>query len=782
MDASAYLLNHGWRGHGHSLDHTDRGIKKPLLVSKKVDVLGVGLHKHKAVSDQWWLRAFDQGLKSLGTGAETALSQVQKHGVHRGGLYANFVQGGQIEGSIEKKEGLLTSEDSEDAVEKSTSESKDIASTKMSTKRKRETERPAEKRARRKIERAEKVRTHVNEKREEEKQKAIEDGTYDPEAEAEKAAKRAHEKEINITAKSFILEAQRRGIIPYGPNEIRKGLIPTGANATMISQPSEDLITVLHSAGINPDKPVRVSGSIKAQKYARMKVQREVKRAAKAYLMGEPLPPLPATKEERKRLKKELKEKNKPPPEERAKRKEERIRAEAEKAAAAVERDCQRKQRREQSREEKAVVDQILAERAAAGGQDGQLVKSKKLDVSAFDNDADEIKLGLSNKGTLRKIPGVGTVDKYPSKAEKKAKKQEAAAIKDEIGEEEMQAIIRRNQAARYGVDIPKLEQYQERANEKGLTLAEYVDRRQQKKKELNAAKEQERLMKKWEGDCGEVIADDSAPAANEDEDASDDGLGFVIDTAGDEKLEFKVTSTRAAFENENKPKPIEVLKDLRAAASNGTAIPVIKTKKGTTPTNLATKAITAITEERPFTVVDDDGIPTLQWTPGTPIPSDPRIWEGVTVSDLPRRIREARKNWMAIQRLERKKAQDPNYRKTQTKARAARKIEAREKFLHAILHASRDAMRQNGVWGGYATVLGRENVPLVHVEGTEGRFSKHEVSLARTVARRTQRDEKRAERASVGKGKGWKKRERSEKQARIEMGISGFVDRRRNG
>ena len=40
MDASSYLKRHGWRGDGHSLDHTGRGIRKPLLVSKKVDVLG----------------------------------------------------------------------------------------------------------------------------------------------------------------------------------------------------------------------------------------------------------------------------------------------------------------------------------------------------------------------------------------------------------------------------------------------------------------------------------------------------------------------------------------------------------------------------------------------------------------------------------------------------------------------------------------------------------------------------------------------------------------------
>jgi nucleolar protein TMA23 len=100
MDASQYLKNHGWQGSGHSLDGNGRGLKKPLLVSKKVDVLGVGLNKHAAVSDQWWLRAYDQGLQSLGTGKESALAQAQKHGVNRGGLYGRFVKGEGMPGSL----------------------------------------------------------------------------------------------------------------------------------------------------------------------------------------------------------------------------------------------------------------------------------------------------------------------------------------------------------------------------------------------------------------------------------------------------------------------------------------------------------------------------------------------------------------------------------------------------------------------------------------------------------------------------------------------------------
>lgn len=107
MDASLLLKRQGWLGTGHSLDEhagnpskASRGLKRPLLVSKKVDVLGVGLNKHAAVSDQWWLRAYDQGLQTLGSGKESALAQAQKHGVNRGGLYGRFVRGEGVPGTI----------------------------------------------------------------------------------------------------------------------------------------------------------------------------------------------------------------------------------------------------------------------------------------------------------------------------------------------------------------------------------------------------------------------------------------------------------------------------------------------------------------------------------------------------------------------------------------------------------------------------------------------------------------------------------------------------------
>ena len=71
MNAEAYLRKQGWPGSGHSLDQSGRGIKKPLLIAHKNDQLGLGKKKAAhTTDDQWWLRAFDQSLQSIGTGKD----------------------------------------------------------------------------------------------------------------------------------------------------------------------------------------------------------------------------------------------------------------------------------------------------------------------------------------------------------------------------------------------------------------------------------------------------------------------------------------------------------------------------------------------------------------------------------------------------------------------------------------------------------------------------------------------------------------------------------------
>ncbi|KAI4735349.1 hypothetical protein E4T50_14132 [Aureobasidium sp. EXF-12298] len=100
MDAAGLLKKQGWRGLGHSLDNDNKGLRKPLLVSKKVDVLGIGINKADVIQGQWWLKAFDSSLKDFGTGKKSILANVKDHGIKRGGLYGRFVQGEGVPGTI----------------------------------------------------------------------------------------------------------------------------------------------------------------------------------------------------------------------------------------------------------------------------------------------------------------------------------------------------------------------------------------------------------------------------------------------------------------------------------------------------------------------------------------------------------------------------------------------------------------------------------------------------------------------------------------------------------
>ncbi|KAL9640684.1 MAG: hypothetical protein Q9204_000619 [Flavoplaca sp. TL-2023a] len=112
MNAAAYLTSQGWPGSGHALHPDGRGISKPLLVSKKTNVLGVGKKAHDAYADQWWSRAFDETLSSLNNpttykkasttdGAKAELPIIApSRWTTNGGLYGGFVKGQGLKGTM----------------------------------------------------------------------------------------------------------------------------------------------------------------------------------------------------------------------------------------------------------------------------------------------------------------------------------------------------------------------------------------------------------------------------------------------------------------------------------------------------------------------------------------------------------------------------------------------------------------------------------------------------------------------------------------------------------
>jgi nucleolar protein TMA23 len=116
MDTAGYLKSQGWLGAGHTLS-AGKGLSKPLLVSQKLDVLGLGKKRHN-YADQWWTRAFDNSLEGLevqqgdisadGT-REVTVMQTEKGGLleslvgGKGALYSMFVKGEGLVGTIGKE-------------------------------------------------------------------------------------------------------------------------------------------------------------------------------------------------------------------------------------------------------------------------------------------------------------------------------------------------------------------------------------------------------------------------------------------------------------------------------------------------------------------------------------------------------------------------------------------------------------------------------------------------------------------------------------------------------
>lgn len=115
MDAHALLTKQGWRGTGNSLHPTNNaiGLAKPLLVGRKNDKVGLGKKVHQT-SDMWWMQAFDESLKALDpkregnsivTSSKPGGLEAIKRGTGKwilanGGLYANFIKGAGLAGTM----------------------------------------------------------------------------------------------------------------------------------------------------------------------------------------------------------------------------------------------------------------------------------------------------------------------------------------------------------------------------------------------------------------------------------------------------------------------------------------------------------------------------------------------------------------------------------------------------------------------------------------------------------------------------------------------------------
>lgn len=121
MNTAAYLERHGWLGSGHSLHPAGHGITKPVTVSRKSNVLGLGKKANDIYMDRWWARLSETTLDGLRIGIDkdiahqetvpeedivTPLKQsAQDSGrwARAGTLYGGFVKGEGLDGTLKKK-------------------------------------------------------------------------------------------------------------------------------------------------------------------------------------------------------------------------------------------------------------------------------------------------------------------------------------------------------------------------------------------------------------------------------------------------------------------------------------------------------------------------------------------------------------------------------------------------------------------------------------------------------------------------------------------------------
>ncbi|OCK84548.1 hypothetical protein K432DRAFT_288745 [Lepidopterella palustris CBS 459.81] len=519
MDASAILKGHGWRGAGHSLDHHGRGIVKPLLISNKQDLLGVGKKKpaHN-VSDQWWMRAFDESLKEFGTGKKASCDFVRETGINRGGLYGFFVKGEGLSGTVtstdenSSAESLATTNPqsgSSTPPTSTTSSSEDMAIDesvtlavaqalvnddlpKESKKRKRQKgESNEDVRKRRKSERQEKVRQDIVAKRE----KAAGEGTVDPVVDAEKKKM----EEINRKATMLIKSASKRG--KYGP---------------VLPHPSTSQSQVSTEGNVveDPERPGKKL-TYKAAKYAREKAMRTAKRELKARLIAEAqargeLPNSDNLSPE------ELLEKHEKA--EKAKSKDQGSEKQAMKTARMEEKERAKQERREAKKARQLLKSENRRKTAEAHMEARRQKEERLKSMQDFASNPDEIKFGVEVTGQkLKKVPGYGYMEKYPSAKEKKERKQAAQAEELGISVEELKVKLDAERKTKELLSVQKpltaeeKEKYAARAAEKGMTIEAYVARRIEKKEEKKAAKKSE--------------------------EAENNAIGFVVDTIGNKNL-----------------------------------------------------------------------------------------------------------------------------------------------------------------------------------------------------------------------------------------------------
>jgi hypothetical protein len=128
--------------------------------------------------------------------------------------------------------------------------------------------------------------------------------------------------------------------------------------------------------------------------------------------------------------------------------------------------------RREQKKENRRKTAEAISAAKAQKATEASALDPKNKGPDMFAEGVDEIKLGINIDGRTRKIPGVGQVSRYPTKAEKLRTKIEARAYEAGITYEEMKARFDKEKEETMAPEVQRVTQV--RTARGGLTSKQW--------------------------------------------------------------------------------------------------------------------------------------------------------------------------------------------------------------------------------------------------------------------------------------------------------------------
>ncbi|MBE7180244.1 MAG: hypothetical protein INR71_03385 [Terriglobus roseus] len=366
-----------------------------------------------------------------------------------------------------------------------------------------------------------------------------------------------------------------------------------------------------------------------------------------------------------------------------------------------------------------------------------------------FDPGADVIDLGVTKKGRMKRIPHVGAVDKYPTKAEKRQKKQESRAFEAGLTLDEYKAKLEKE---KWEAEAPERERIAQVQSERGgLTGRAFRKKNAQERDRVANAiylatgkfpapgtYDADEILKSSDLSKWMPKTDESVPAEANDAEkppafselSEKKRKGYALRAAEKGLSAEEYYAQRAA----KKAKLAESAQADAAETTDANPGPafVIDTAGDSNLTNQSSMPVTAGDDSLAFVVdtVGNAGLTNAKSGDRLEMRWHPDMLGDRKVKELTKQERRARLEWLRARRAARHTAagRDPISKKERHKRRVEKKQGTQNRLVYQVLH---DKLKESG-------------------RSTSEKVGKVELKDARRIAKRQMREQKRIKRNKV--------------------------------